>query len=187
MARNPILIATNTELSRLIVQDAHGLYHRVTGHTMAEVRQQYWIPQLREQVKKCIRSCVQCQKMNNLPYRYPAMTDLASRRVTKSRPFQNIGLDYFGPITVCGRHNERTEVYGCIFTCCVTRLIHLEVVPDGTTEMFLNAFRRFVARRGKPHSVTCDNAPIFVLASQIMNDSLNEDIGDEDLARAMSD
>ncbi|KIH55847.1 Pao retrotransposon peptidase [Ancylostoma duodenale] len=69
MARNPILIAPNTELSRLIVQDAHGLYHRGTAHTMAEVRQQYWIPRLREQVKKCIRSCVQCQKMNNLPYR----------------------------------------------------------------------------------------------------------------------
>ncbi|KAK6741523.1 hypothetical protein RB195_009404 [Necator americanus] len=125
MAKNPIFIVLNTELCRLIILEAHGPYHNSTGHTIAEVRLQYWIPRLREQVKKCMRSCVPCQKMNNLPYRYPEMADLPSRRVTRTLPFENIGLDYFGPKTVHDDHKERTNVYGCIFTCCVTRLIHL--------------------------------------------------------------
>ncbi|XGW03187.1 hypothetical protein V3C99_014858 [Haemonchus contortus] len=186
MARNPILIVPNTELARLIVLEAHGKYHNNTGHTMGEVRQQYWIPRLREQVKRCIRSCVPCQKFNNLPYRYPEMTDLPEKRVTRSWPFKNIGLDYFGPITVIDSAGSSTEVYGCIFTCCVTRLIHLEVVTDGTTEKFLNAFRRFVARRGKPRSVTCDNAPTFILGSHILNESLETDIEEDELSRNMS-
>ncbi|KAK6762888.1 hypothetical protein RB195_023550 [Necator americanus] len=114
------------------------------------------------------------------------MADLPSRKVTRTRPFENIGLDYFGPITVHDDHKERTNVYGCVFTCCVTRLIHLEIVSDGTTEKFLNAFRRFVARRGKPHLVTCDNAPTFILGSQILNDSLTEPSTNEDVARNMS-
>ncbi|KAK6762325.1 hypothetical protein RB195_023150 [Necator americanus] len=118
--------------------------------------------------------------------RYLEMADLSSRRVTKRRPFENIGLDYFGPITVHDDHKERTNVYGCIFTCCVTRLIHLGIVSDGTTEKFLSAFRRFVARRGKPHLVTRDNAPTFILGSQILNDSLTEPSTNEDVARNMS-
>ncbi|ETN82114.1 hypothetical protein NECAME_08164 [Necator americanus] len=49
----------NTGLCRLIILEAHGPYHNSTGHTIAEVRQQYWTPR---QVKKCMRSCVPCQK-----------------------------------------------------------------------------------------------------------------------------
>ncbi|KAK6762039.1 hypothetical protein RB195_022943 [Necator americanus] len=173
MAKNPILIVPNTELCRLIILETHGPYHNSTGRTIVEVRQQYWIPRLREQVKKCMRSCVLCQKMNNLLCRYLEMADLSSRRVTKRRPFENIGLDHFGPITVHDGHKE---------TCCVTRLIHLEIVSDGTTEKFLNAFRRFVARRGKPHLVTCENAPTFILGSQILNDSLTDISTNEEIA-----
>ncbi|KAK6764389.1 hypothetical protein RB195_024639 [Necator americanus] len=186
MTKNSILIVPNTELYRLIILEAHGPYHNTTGHTIAEVRQQYWIPRFREQVKKCMRSCVPCQKMNNLPYRYPEMANLSSRRVTKTRSFENIGLDYFCPITVHDDHKERTNVYGCIFTSCVTCLIHLEIESDGTTEKFLNAFRIFVARRGKPRLVTYDNAPTLILESQILNDSLTDTSTNEDIVRNMS-
>ncbi|ETN86991.1 hypothetical protein NECAME_15997 [Necator americanus] len=50
MAKNPILIVPNTELCRLIILEAHGPYHNSTGHTIAEVRQQYWIPRLQKQL-----------------------------------------------------------------------------------------------------------------------------------------
>ncbi|KAL6742207.1 hypothetical protein Aduo_015379 [Ancylostoma duodenale] len=41
------------------------------------------------------------------------------------------------------------------------------------TEHFLNALRRFSARRGTPESITCDNAPTFLLSAEILatNDS----------------
>ncbi|KAK6765375.1 hypothetical protein RB195_025336 [Necator americanus] len=109
------------------------------------------------------------------------MTDLPPQRVKRSRPFHHIGLDYFGPISVYEGNKDRAEVYGCIFTCAVTRLIHLEVVSDGTTKKFINAFRRFVAGRGKPKSVTCDNAPTFLLGSRIINDSLEKITTDEEI------
>ncbi|KHJ98931.1 hypothetical protein OESDEN_01077 [Oesophagostomum dentatum] len=49
--------------------------------------------------------------------------------------------------------------------------------------MFLNAFRRFVSRRGKPETVTCDNARIFLLGSRIINDCISTD---DELSRTMS-
>lgn len=47
-----------------------------------------------------------------------------------------------------------------------TRAIHLEAVSDMTTEGFLSAFKRFVARRGHCSEVFSDNGTNFVGASK---------------------
>ncbi|XGW15730.1 hypothetical protein V3C99_001296 [Haemonchus contortus] len=91
-ARQPILIAAKTKLAEIIVQDAHSPLHCTTAHTMANVRNCYWIPKLRQLVQRVIRKCIPCQKMNNLPYRYPEMGDLPRRRVCRAHPFEHSGL-----------------------------------------------------------------------------------------------
>ncbi|EPB65880.1 zinc knuckle, partial [Ancylostoma ceylanicum] len=132
-AKSPIFVAPNTPLSQLIIKDAHGDYHQGVEHTIATIRQTYWIPKIRQQVRKLVSKCVQCRRLNALPYPYPDMTDLPQQRVIRSHPFQHIGLDFFDlPST----HLEagKTHGYGCIFTCMVTRLIHLEMVDSMSTE-----------------------------------------------------
>ncbi|KAK6763555.1 hypothetical protein RB195_024034 [Necator americanus] len=37
LAKNPIIIVPNTDLSRLIIDDAHGIYHKGIPHTMSDV------------------------------------------------------------------------------------------------------------------------------------------------------
>ena len=58
----------------------------------------------------------------------------------------------------------QTEVkrYGCIFTCLLTRHVHIEVTHSLDTSSFLNALRRFIARRGNPLKVRSDNGTNFV-------------------------
>ncbi|GFW56335.1 integrase catalytic domain-containing protein [Trichonephila clavipes] len=51
--------------------------------------------------------------------------------------------------------------YILLITCAVTRSIHLELVGSMTTDTFLPAFRRFVARRGLYSMVISDNARTF--------------------------
>uniref|UniRef100_A0A1I7X086 Integrase catalytic domain-containing protein n=1 Tax=Heterorhabditis bacteriophora TaxID=37862 RepID=A0A1I7X086_HETBA len=135
---------------------------------MAAVREHYWIPQLRRQVRTVIKRCIPCQRMNNSPYKYPDMADLPNRRVVRSRPFAHVGLDYFGPLTIASGKSNSSKVYGCILTCTTTRLIHLELVTDMTTQSFINALRRFIARRGVPSTITSDNAHTFTLGDQIL-------------------
>ncbi|KAL6722448.1 hypothetical protein Aduo_017573 [Ancylostoma duodenale] len=185
-AKNPILIAPNTELAKLIILEAHGPLRCTTGHTMSNVRQKYWIPRLGQQTKKVIRECVKCQRFNNLPYKYPDTTHMPKRRVVRARPFQFIGLDYFGPLWTEDPTNGRKKAYGCIFTCTTTRLIHLELVTDVTTTSFMNALRRFMSRRGIPDSVTCDNAPTFALAEEILNDTAQATLKSEEVIQFMA-
>ncbi|KHJ86527.1 hypothetical protein OESDEN_13717, partial [Oesophagostomum dentatum] len=164
---NPIFIAPNTDLSRKIIYEAHGIYHKGIGNTMSEVRQRYWIPKLRQQVRKLVQNCVECRRLNGFPYSYPETTELPSRRVVKGRTFQHIGLDFFDLPSIKDG-NDEVKLYGCIFTCTTTRLIHLELVKSMSTTDFLNALRRFFSRRGVPDTITCDNAPTFLLTAQIL-------------------
>lgn len=58
------------------------------------------------------------------------------------------------------------KVYIALFTCAVTRAIHLELVSDMTTENFLLAFRRFLSRRGFCNTIYSDNARTFKRAQK---------------------
>ncbi|EYC21416.1 hypothetical protein Y032_0019g3807 [Ancylostoma ceylanicum] len=170
-AKNPIFIAPNSHLAQLIILQAHGQLHRSTSNTIAEVRRKFWIPKLRQQVKMMLRKCVPCQRFNNLPFRYPPMSDLPTTRVVQARPFCHIGLDLFGPLKTKVAGERQRKTYGCIFTCMTTRMIHLELMKDASVGSFLNAIRRFIARRGVPKSITSDNAPTFILAGHIMKET----------------
>ena len=94
-----------------------------------------------------------------------------------AHPFENVGVDYFGPISVKrGRGTEKR--YGCLFTCLQTRAVHLEISFNMTTDSFIMAFTRFVGRRGKPRKLISDNASNFVSASRELRtwvESLNVD------------
>ena len=80
----------------------------------------------------------------------PRMPPWPRERVTKALPFEYTGLDYFGPLHVkCYDHNlERTngecvykKVWVCLFTCMVTRAIHLEIINDMSADQFLLCLR----------------------------------------------
>ena len=48
--------------------------------------------------------------------------------------------------------------YGVLFTCLIMRAVHIEVAHSLDTSSFINALRRFIARRGSPRVIRSDNA-----------------------------
>ena len=86
-------------------------------------------------------------------------------RVRECAPFSYIGLDYAGPLYVKGKQVE-VKVWIALFTCAVSRALHLELVPDMTTEAFLRCFKRFTARRGTPLKIVSDNSKTFKSANR---------------------
>ena len=62
------------------------------------------------------------------------------------------------------------KVWICLYTCCVVRAIHLDLVPDLSTPTFLRSFRRFTARRGLPCKMRSDNAKTFRAASKCLRE-----------------
>ena len=47
--------------------------------------------------------------------------------------------------------------YGVLFTCLTVRAVHIEVAQSLDTSSFINALRRFIARRGSPLVIRLDN------------------------------
>ena len=101
------------------------------------------------------------------------MADLPSDRMEPAPPFTYSGVDYFGPFYVKEGRSERKR-WGCLFTCLVTRSIHIEVVNSLTTDGFINAYRRFVGRRGPIRSLRSDRGTNFVGAKAELESALAE-------------
>jgi len=80
--------------------------------------------------------------------------------------------------------NKKTEekVWICLYTCCVTRAVHLNIVPGLTAEAFLRSFHRFTARRGLPLKIVSDDGSTFKSASRQIADLMKSLVVRQDLA-----
>ncbi|XP_011170246.2 uncharacterized protein LOC105203174 [Solenopsis invicta] len=99
------------------------------------------------------------------------MANLSKSRVTETlRPFSISGIDYAGPLQMReGRRRGRfliVKLYLAVFVCFSTRAVHFKLVTALTTEAFLAALRRFMARRGLCSQIYSDNATNFVGAAR---------------------
>ena len=156
---NPILLPTWEKIVELLIEDHHKkTFHAGVNHTLAQIRMKYWIPKGRAEVKRVLRKCNVCQKYQGGPFKMPSMSPWPSHKVIRSLPFQYNGLDYFGSLYIkCRNHADRRKVWVCLFTCVAVRAIDQEIVADLSAEEFLLAFRRVIARRGKPLFWTMHN------------------------------
>ena len=150
--------------------------HNGVKATLTELRARFWIVRGRQFVRKLLHQCVTCRKLEGRPYKAPPPPPLPEIRVKETAPFSCIGLDFAGPLYVksLGKQLHELKVWICLYTCCVTRAIHLDVVPNLTAPAFLRSFRRFTARRGNPSVIVSDNGSTFKPASKqivaLMND-----------------
>ena len=60
-----------------------------------------------------------------------------------------------------GRPGRMDKAYVALFTCCVTRAAHLELVEDLSACVFRRCLRRFIARYGAPALIVSDNTKAF--------------------------
>ena len=91
-----------------------------------------------------------------------------SVRITEARPLLNVGVDYWGPFFIKQKKNRNqgsVKVYVAVFVCLAVEAVHLELVSDLTTEAFIAALKRFIARRGKCANIYSDNGTNFVGAN----------------------
>ena len=115
-------------------------------------------------VREVINQCQVCKKRFNAKPLGQMMALLPRPRVVSSiKAFDRIGVDYEGPyLTKQGRGKSRAKRYLCLFTCLVTRAVHLELAYALDTDSFMNVFTRMVSRRGTPSYIISANGINFV-------------------------
>nr|XP_012153233.1 PREDICTED: uncharacterized protein LOC105664226 [Megachile rotundata] len=165
--KHPIILPKN-RITLLIIDDEHRKqFHTGTQTTLYAVRRRYWPIDGRQQVWKAIKPCVRCCRAQPPPVNY-LMGNLPAARVTESRPFTHTGVDYCGPFYIKERKQRnrgRIKVYVAVFVCLAVKAVHLELVSDLTTEAFIAALKRFIARRGLCSYIYSDNGTNFVGAN----------------------
>ena len=117
----------------------------------------YWVIDARNNIKRVKKACVTCMRLYARPEQQKNADLPAERCVPYLPPFTHVGFDIFGNYYVkFGR--SQAKRYCVIFTCFNTRAVDNEVIELLETDAFINALVRFVARRGSPAKVFCDNA-----------------------------
>ena len=103
--------------------------------------------------------CSVIQKNAAIPEDTPALPPF---RMQFSYCFENVGLDYAGPLFYKDVvQNKMQKCYILLFTCSVSRAIHLELTNDLGVEPLKLAVRRFISRRGTPSCFISDNFTTF--------------------------
>ena len=158
----PILLPPQSHFVTLLIMHTHlRNKHDSAANVVISLRQMYWITKCRQTVKKIIHSCLTCKRFAANRYSIPRTPALPDIRVNESRPFQFTGVDLTGFIRVKA-HSGVIKIYIVLFTCCVSRAVHLEIVDSVSAESFAFAFRRFISRRGLPQIMLSDNATNFI-------------------------
>ncbi|XP_062542557.1 uncharacterized protein LOC134210529 [Armigeres subalbatus] len=166
--RKPFVLPRKHPLTWLIATSIHRQQlHCGPQLLLSIIRQQFWPLGGRDLTREVVHKCVICVKTRprNL---VQLMGSLPAVRVTQSYTFENVGIDFAGPFYL-QRPSPRSspkKSYVAVFVCMATKASHLELVCELTTAAFIASLRRFIARRGRPQHIYCDNATNFVGAGR---------------------
>ena len=91
-------------------------------------------------------------------------------------PFSRVGVDYTAKLDIRStyRGSRPYPCYIVVFTCMVTRAIHLETVLSDEAEGFLMAFKRMMSVRGHPQHMYSDNAKYVKRADKEISETIEK-------------
>ena len=159
---HPVILPKDSVVSRRLVEHFHErVHHSGRTTTSNEVRQNgYWIINGNTIVRSVIHHCVTCRVLRG-KLGEQKMAQLPGERFSTEGPFTYTGLDMFGPFYIKDGRKEHKR-FVALFTCLSSRAVHLESTVSMDTDSFIQALRRFVARRGPIREILSDNGTNFV-------------------------
>ena len=158
---NPILLPKDSKLTTMIIDAVHRrLLHAGVRQTLTAMRGEFWFSSGRRKVASVLRGCFNCRKAFGETYALPLQPDLPDFRVVRDRPFKHVGIDFAGPFIVTEGGID-IKAYVLVVTCSTTRAVWLGDTQGLSAYEFLLALRRFVGRKGAPHTIVSDNAKTF--------------------------
>ena len=165
--RYPIYLSDASPYTTKLVEDSHlRTLHGGVGMTMAHVRENYWIPRLRQLVLKVIKKCYGCRRFQAKALQQPPPGMLPLERTVGNHPFQAIGVDFAGPLKYKKSNKAEGKAYIVLYACSLTRAIYVELLATLSAQEFISSLKRFIARKGRPQKIFSDNGKTFVAADK---------------------
>lgn len=101
------------------------------------------------------------------------MRDLPLHCVAQIKPFERSGIDYADPFEVKAavlRKIKEAEAFICIFVCMVTTAVHIEIVSNLSTSLFVVTLNCFLNRTCKCTDIFSDCGNNFVEAQRYLKE-----------------
>ncbi|KAK3715792.1 hypothetical protein QZH41_001220 [Actinostola sp. cb2023] len=172
--KHPYILPKISVVTDMIIRHYHEqAAHQGRGITLNNIRSSgVWIVGGSPAVASHISKCIKCRKLRAAPENQK-MADLPDDRLEPSPPFTYSAVDYFGPFMIKEGRKE-VKRYGVLFTCMASRAIHLETGNSMDTSSFINAYRRFVGRRGPVRQLRSDRGSNFIGCKNELQSALKE-------------
>ncbi|XP_075158079.1 uncharacterized protein LOC142231352 [Haematobia irritans] len=174
---HPIILSEKSKFADLLITFTHQILLHSEHHIMLRaIRQGYYIPRVKNLIRKCIRNCKSCTIFKHR-FQNQLMASLPAERVQFSLPFTYTGVDFAGPFNMRSstlRNAKILKAYAAVFVCFSTKAVHLEACSELSADAFIATFSRFTGRRGLPKTVFSDNGRNFVGASYKLLKEHNE-------------
>ncbi|GFW97596.1 integrase catalytic domain-containing protein [Trichonephila clavipes] len=151
-----ILPSKHLAVRRFIAQEHLVNKHAGTLTLLTILRERFWIVKGKRTVRSVIKECLTCkrQKIKHLEVPFPP---LPKDRTEVAAVFQVSGVDLAGPLLT----KSKQKAWIVLFTCAIFRAVHLELITSLSTTDFIQAMRRFIARRGRISMMYSDNGTNF--------------------------
>ena len=168
--KHPLILKGNHAFTKLLIRMEHvRLLHGGPTQVLTSLSSKYYIIGGYKSIRSITRQCTTCRR-NNARTTSQLVGQLPKERVTPGPIFENVGVDYAGPLLLkVGRVRKPTVVktYICLFVSMSVKAVHLEAVTDLSTRAFLAALKRFISRRGIPSTIHSDHGTNFVGADKL--------------------
>ena len=105
------------------------------------------------------------------------MAPLPANSFSNIEAFEVIGVDFTGPVFLKQKNKRANPMryFICLFTCAMSRAVHLELCPYLNTDMFMQAFEHMACRKNMPSMVYSDNGGAFVKAEKELAEFLESE------------
>ncbi|XP_049864838.1 uncharacterized protein LOC126366021 isoform X2 [Pectinophora gossypiella] len=181
--KHQLLLPRDHRLTKLIVDDYHQRFMHPGLQTLQNLlAQEFWILSSKRAIHSVVSRCIKCFRAHPKVAPPPLMGNLPAFRINQIKPFSSAAVDYAGPFDVClgrGRGVRTFKAYICVFVCTATKALHFELVSELTSEAYLAALRRFIARRGRCSKLISDQGRNFIGAYNILSDLMKGASGAE--------
>ena len=138
------------------------IHNSIIGHFGVEKTMQKLIAnkhnwsQMREHVKRFVKTCPCCQKMNQIK------VPIHTQRFTASayEPMERLNIVSIGPLSA----EENGNTYIIVIFDCFNRWVEIYATKDATAKFAAKALTKHVGRYGQPSQILSDNGTHYANA-----------------------
>ena len=138
---NPVILPKTGVLTKSIIRQAHeDVGHLGLYTVLRELRKTYWIECCISAVKKYLRECLVCKRLNEKPIKINQNTYRQFRSAPPQKCFRSVFADHIGPFVV-NIQGVRMKVWLLIISCLFSRAVNLKICRSLSVPEFLRALQ----------------------------------------------